>query len=56
MSDTKFTVTKGVDLGSPRACCLVSSLDIRPLRPKRLQLISAGLTDRYQLLNPGERS
>ena len=38
--DTRFTVDRGVELGSPRACCLVSLLEIRPLSYRRLQLTS----------------
>ena len=39
---TRFFVAKYVDLGSPRACCLVSLLDSSPLSPRRLHLTSAG--------------
>ena len=51
--DSRFSVPKGVELGSPMACCLVSLLDIRLLRPIRLHLNRAGLPYRYRILNPG---
>ena len=41
VSDTQFSVAKGLELVSPRDCCLVSLIDSRPLRPIRLQLNSA---------------
>ena len=40
--EAQFSLAKGVKLGSPKDYCLVSSLDSRPLKPRRLQLTSAG--------------
>ena len=51
--DTWFTVAGGVELGSPRACCLVSLLEIRSLRSRRFQLTIVGSPDRYQIFTPG---
>ena len=48
----RFAVARNVELGNPRACCLVSLLDSRPLRPRGLHLTSAGSPTRYRILTP----
>ena len=52
-SDTWFTMDGGVELRSPRACCLVSSLESIPLRSRRLQLTSACSPASYRLFMLG---
>ena len=53
VSEARFSVDECVGLGSPRDFCLFSSLDSRPLRPRRSQLTSAVSPARYYLLTPG---
>ena len=52
----QFSVAGGVDLGSTRDCCLVSLLESRPLRLRRLQLNGAGYPSRYGIFTPGWQS
>ena len=52
-SDTRFTMSRGVEIRSPRACCMVSSLESILLRSRRLQLTRVGSPARYQLFTPG---
>ena len=51
--ETQFSVVGGVELGIPRACCMVSFLESKPLRSRRLQLTSAGSPTRYWIFTPG---
>ena len=51
--DTRFAVSEGVDLVIPRACCLVSLLESRPLRSRRLNLTSAVYPANYRIFTPG---
>ena len=52
-SDKRFSVDGGVELGSTRSFCLVSLLESRHLRLRRLQLTGAGLPARYRIFEPG---
>ena len=51
--DTRFAVIGGVNIVSHRAYLLVSLIERRPLRSRRLQLTSAESPARYRLFTPG---